>query len=276
MLYLLLAILSSATVSVLMRLSERKITNNLGMLAMNYVMCTLLSAAYAGFGALPAEGLAATAVMGAVNGVLYLVSFVLLQVNVQRNGVVLSTTFMKLGLLVTMVVSVCVYRESPNAAQILGFAMAVAAIVLINLRKGETSAGFKSGLLWLLLCGGMADAMSKIFEESGPGELSGLFLFFTFFTALILCGVVTLRNGQRVGKWEAVFGLMIGIPNFFSSKFLLRALADVPAVIAYPVYSVGGILAVTLAGVALFRERLERRQWAALGMILTALVLLNI
>lgn len=70
--------------------------------------------------------------------------------------------------------------------------------------------------------------------------------------------------------------MLIGIPNFYSSKFLLWALVDVPAVIAYPVYSVGTILVVTLAGVALFRERLEKRQWLALGMILTALVFLNI
>ena len=36
------------------------------------------------------------------------------------------------------------------------------------------------------------------------------------------------------------------------------------------------ILAVTVAGVACFRERLGRRQWLALGVILAALVLLNI
>lgn len=83
-------------------------------------------------------------------------------------------------------------------------------------------------------------------------------------------------KGQRVGKWEAIFGLLVGIPNFFSSKFLLRALEDVLAVVAYPVYSVGGILVVTLAGVMLFRERLEKKQWLGMAMILAALVLLNI
>ena len=46
--------------------------------------------------------------------------------------------------------------------------------------------------------------------------------------------------------------------------------------VAYPVYSVGGILLVTLAGVLLFRERLGKRRWVALGLILAALVLLNV
>lgn len=278
MLYLLLAIGSSAMVSIVMRLSQRKVTSNLGMLVMNYLMCTLLSAACAGFAGLftPGARLHVTAAMGVINGLLYLVSFVLLQVNVKRNGVVLSSTFMKLGLLVTMVVSVCFFHEVPDILQISGFVIAVAAIILINYRREKTDAAFRAGLIWLLLTGGMADAMSKIFEESGTADLSNAFLFYTFLTALVLCAVVTVLNGQRCGKWEIFFGLLIGIPNFFSSKFLLRALAAIPAVIVYPVYSVGGILAVTLAGVLLFREGLDKRQWAAMGLILASLVMLNV
>ena len=75
--------------------------------------------------------------------------------------------------------------------------------------------------------------------------------------------------------WEVLFGLLIGIPNFFSAKFLLGALKDIAAVIVYPVYSVATILVVTVTGVLAFREKLEKRQWMALGMILVALALLN-
>ena len=278
MLYLILAILSSAAVSIVMRLSDRKVTNNFGMLVMNYVMCSVLGALSAGWGSLFDPGdsrLAITTALGCGNGVLYLVSFVLLQVNVRRNGVVLSSTFMKLGLLVTMVVSVCFYGEMPDAMQAIGFVLAVGAIVLINYRKEKTNADFKMGLLWLLLCGGMADAMSKVYEETGlPYEPQ--FLFFTFATALVFCVLCMVAKGQRAGKWECLYGLIIGVPNFYSSKFLLRALEDVAAVIAYPVYSVASILVVTLAGVWLFREKLEKRQWIALLIILTALVLLNL
>ena len=164
MVSLILAIFSSAMVSIGMRLSEGKVRHNLGMLVMNYLMCTLLGAGLSG---LPESGWIVPGLMGCGNGILYLVSFVLFQVNVRRNGVVLSATFMKLGLLVTMVVSVCLYREIPGLWESLGFFLAVAAIILINRQKDTGTAGFKAGLLWLMLCGGMADAMSKIYEESG-------------------------------------------------------------------------------------------------------------
>jgi len=274
MLYLVLGFVSSAMVSIVMRLSEEKVRDNIGMLVMNYLMCTLLALGDTTVWKLGPE-LHITAALGVVNGVIYLTSFVMLQRSVRKNGVVLSATFMKLGLLVSIVISVCLFREVPSLLQAAGFAIAVAAIILINYKK-EAGGKFNMGLVWLLLCGGMADAMSKIYEEIGWAELAPNFLFFTFATALPFCFLLMVLQGQRVGKWEAVYGLLIGIPNFFSSKFLLRALESVPAVVAYPVYSVAAILIVTLTGVALFRERLEKRQWAALGLILAALVLLNV
>ena len=277
MIYLLLTIVSSALVSIVMRLSEYKVRGNIGMLAVNYLVCTLISGGYA-LGTWPVLGpqLHLTAGFGVVNGLLYLVSFVLLQVNVKRNGVVLSSTFMKLGLLVSLTVSVVFFREIPDALQILGFVLAVAAILLINYKKQETAAGFKSGLIWLLLCGGMGDSMSKIFGESGLAELEAQFLFFTFLTALTFCTVLMVLEGQKPGKWELLFGVLIAIPNYFSSKFLLGALEAVPAVIVYPVYSVGSILVVTVTGLLVFRERLTRQQWAGVAAILVALVLLNV
>ena len=81
---------------------------------------------------------------------------------------------------------------------------------------------------------------------------------------------------QRLCPADVLFGLLIGIPNYFSARFLLLSLSSVPAVAAYPTYSVGTIVLITLVGVLLFRERISRRQALALLMILAALALLNL
>ena len=277
MIYLVLAFCSSAMVSVLMRASDSKVKNSLGMLTVNYIVCALLAAMESGFRILPGEaGLGQAVAMGILNGGFYLGGFLLLRRNISRSGVVLSSTFMKLGLLVTVVISVVFFGEKPGLPQILGFALAVAAIVLVNGVPGKGSGAFRPGLLLLMVTGGMCDGMSKIYEETGPAALSEQFLFYTFFTALVLCLVLAAWKKQLPGKWEWIFGIGIGVPNFYACRFLLMSLSRVPGIIAYPVYSVAGILLVTLAGVALFRERLTRRQWVALGIILAALVLLNI
>ncbi len=278
MMNLILAICSSAAISLVMRLSSDKVRNNVSMLAVNYMTCLLLSALFTGpRGLLPRDGETIKALgMGVIHGVLFLAAFVSFQSSVRRNGMVLSAVFMKLGLLVPMVLSVFLFREMPGAAQIVGFVLALASIILINFEKGAASGGSMPELVGLLLLGGTADAMSKIFEELGPAHLSAQFLLYTFATALILCLCLVWVKGQRFTKWELLFGFVIGIPNFFSARFLLGALESLAAVIVYPAYSVAAMLLITLAGVVFFRERLKTRQWIALGMILLALALLNL
>lgn len=117
MLSLILAIASSALVSITMRLSGPKAKNGTAMLCVNYLMCLGLSWADGGFAPLlpQEEKLGLTLALGVLNGVLYLLGFVLLQRSIPKNGVVLSSTFMKLGLLVSILVSIVFFGELPSA-----------------------------------------------------------------------------------------------------------------------------------------------------------------
>lgn len=277
MLYLILAIATSAMIAVIMRISSGRVKGNISMFAANYLICLLLGAWYAGFQLFPlrSPGFSMTVGMGAVNGILYLAGFVLLQYNTRKNGVVLSSVFMKLGLLVPMVLSVFLFSEIPTPMQWLGFVLAVGAIILINYEKGTSFSSVRLPLVLMLLAGGCGDAMSKVFEVYGDPSQGDLFLFYTFVSAFMLCIVLILRKKERPDRYALLFGVVVGIPNFFSAKFLLMAVERLPAVIVYPTFSVGTILAVTLAGICLFHERLRRLQWAALTVILAALVLLN-
>lgn len=278
MVFLCLAVLSSCAISVIMRISAGKVTARLSMLSVNYLICALLGAAYAGFDLVCPEvaGFTTTLALGAVGGILFLVSFMLLQWNTARNGIVLSSVFMKLGLLVPILLSVLFFHELPTWLQIIGFCLALVAIVLINAKNQEDGSRFRWELLLLLLMGGGADAMSKVFEVLGPAALANQFLFYIFAVALVLCLALVICKKERPGLRELLFGAAIGIPNFFSSKFLLRSLADLPAVVVYPSFSIGTMLITTLAGVFFFKERLEKRQWLAMVVIIAALFLLNI
>lgn len=277
MLFLILSILSSSLVSVIMRLSNNHVQHNLGMLTVNYIACSVLAGFFCDFfHVIPTAQPLATLGFGLVNGVLFLAGFVLIQMNIQKNGVVLSSIFQKLGLLVTMVVSVVFYHEIPSLLQGAGFVLALAAIFVMNYQKENTNVGSKAALFAMLLACGTADAMSKVFAESGPAGQDAQFLFYTFFVDIFLCGALTAKKGQRIGLPELVYGTLIAFPNFFSTKFLLGALGRLPAVIVYPVYSVGSILTMTMAGLLLFHERPTRQQYIAIGIILVALVLLNV
>ena len=280
MFYLILAIACSSMVQIIMRLSTDRITNNMSLLAMNYVVCTFIAACYTGFGNLfpaAAPGLGTALGIGAAQGLLYLLAFIWLQMNNRRNGIVLSASFMKLGLLVPMAVSVFLFGEQPGTLHILGFALAIASIILINYEpRGTAQASFKLGLVSLLIIGGLGDVMAKLYQEWGSADLSAQFLFYTFAAALILSIGLLVWKKERPGKMELLFGTLVSIPNYFSSKFLLKALDQLDAVIVYPCYNVATICLATLAGLWIFHERLKRRQWIAIGIIIAALILLNL
>ena len=279
MIYLVLAVLASTMVSVVMRLSTGKVKNNMSMLAGNYLVCTLLAAANAGGKLLtPPDVLAGTIGMGIINGVLYLFAFLLLHYNMKRNGVVLASTFMKLGLLVSMAVSVIFFREMPGVIQWIGFIIAVGAIILINYEKGGDT-GASGGQMWLivlLVVAGLGDAMAKIFESFGDVAYSGQFFVYTFLTDLIACIVLALKAKEKPSMKEIGYGLALGVPNFFSARLLLKSIEHLPAVLVYPTVSVAIILVVTMVGMVFFKEKLKPRQLAGIAAILVALVLLNL
>jgi len=276
MIYLILAILSSMLISVLMRVSEKHAKNNVTMLAFNYLMCAVMAAFYTRGAQFTTEGLGFAAIIGIVSGALYLGSFMVLQWNIRKNGVVLPATFMRLGVIVPTVLAVVLFGEKPGVMQVIGVLIALAAIVIIQYNKGGEKSKATAGLIFLLLCGGVTDTTAKIYDHWGNPALESHYLLFIFIIALVLCIGVVMYKKQSVTMADAVFGMLIGIPNYFSARFLLLSLGAVPAVVAYPTYSVGTIVMITLAGLIIFREKLNRQRIIGLGMILCALVLLNV
>lgn len=269
MIYLILAILCSAGVSIFMRASEKYCQGHYGILLMNYVVCVLAGLILTGRGLTQTDGkgMPVTIVFGVVTGLLYCGSFILLQWNVRKNGVILSSTFMKLGVIVPAVLAVVWFGERPGWNQGLGFILAITAILMIHLEKGKirTEKAYTIGLLLLLLGGGLGDSMAKFYDVYGNPGLGSFFLMLSFLVSGIISGILVFRGGEKITKYEVLFGVLIGIPNYFSARFLLWALADIPAVITYPTYSIAAMALIGAAGVLMFREKLTKRQWGGIS-----------
>lgn len=278
MIYFLLSLLCSTLVSVVMRISEKHILNNLTMLACNYAACTVMAAACTGTLQLfpQVDGLSVALLLGFVSGILFLGAFVLLQWNIQQNGVSLPSTFMKLGVVVPTLLAITLLGETPTFVQIAGLVLVIVSILLIQGGKGQGRPVNYGGLIALLLVGGMASAMTKVYDFYGVPTLDNHFLFYNFNVAFLLCAALCLHQKQGLCLMDALFGLLIGIPNYLSTLFLLLSLETVPAMVAYPTSNVGCIVLVLLCGRVLFKERLTRRQLGCIGLILVALVLLNL
>ncbi len=281
MIYLIIAVIVSSLVAILMRLSEKHVTNNFAMFAANYFVCSLIAFLFTGNKNVfaPHEGLSFALILGLISGCLYLTCFVLLKQNIHRNGVMLASVFMKLGVLVPVIMAVLFFHEAPTAFQIVGFVLAVLAIVIIYMEPSGEKRGLTLTsllLLLLLLVSGLTESMANIYDKLGNAGIKDNFLFFNFATAFVLAVSVTVFGRKKITPKDILFGVMIGIPNYFCSRFLLLSLGSLPAFVVYPIYNVGAIVLIGIAGLFIFREKLSSRKAIGYGLIIAALILLNI
>lgn len=271
----------------MMRVGEGRAKNNISMLSVNYFICMILSVVYTGAGNLfqTGEGFSTAIGLGVINGFFYIASLILFQNSVKQNGVVLSSIFMKLGIMMPLIISIVLFKEMPTVIQIIGFVIAITAIILINLKEKSIDDGIsentgnkypvKIGLIFVLVGCGMADGMSKIYQELGTVRFEELFLVCTFVIAFLLSVILVKIKKQRYTQNELLYGALLGVPNYYSARFLLKALGEIPAVVAYPTFSIGTIAVITLTGVIAFKEKITKLQMVAIGLIAIAVVLLN-
>jgi len=303
MIYLLSAIFCSTAIALILKLGEERNCSRYVILSMNYVMAASISlwlvlkknllsnfsggspglllnqieSGYAGSdGFLSAESSALwSLVIGIPTGILYFLGFYYYQRSVRESGVGMAGSYAKMGILVPTVLSMVFWREFPGGFQWAGMILAVFAMILLNVSFGRknifTSA--KPALLLLFISCGVSEFTNKLFQRYAMLDMKDLFLLFVFLTALLV-SVFKIRT--KPGKAEIATGLAVGIPNFLASFFLIDALSVLPASVVFPVYSAGSIALICAGGRVFYREKLTRKELAAVSITVAALILINL
>ena len=286
--YLIIAVLSSASMAIVLKIFRNQKGNRYGIILGNYLTCVLLS-----FLLMPEKHALLspdpiTILCGIVAGVLFVAGLVSMQSSIAVNGAILTSAFSKLGLIVPLVISAVFFGDRIRILQIPGILLIFLSFWLILFDKDSIKkqhSGTASGrkpvlLLAVLLACGFADAMAKVFEHVGKREEDQLYFLILFAAAaLITCFLMYMeyrKTGKKLSGKEFLAGILVGIPNYFSSALLLQALTGLPSFVVYPCFCAGTLLLVTVIGAAFFRARPGKRAWAGLAVIVLALVLLNL
>lgn len=294
MLFLLLAVCSSASIALLFKLAERVKASGPVITTVNYLTAVAISGAMVLLWGPPFQiapplafvgqlshstalgSLSLAQWLGLLTGVLYLVSFVVYQKAIRQNGASLAGMCSKLGILLPMLISIVAWREYPGLLKWAGILLALFSIVIVNLEPGMGLRGWKASLLLTFFFTGFAEFMTKIYQRYGMEEYQNHFLLVVFATALLLSLVLLLRQKARPDVKSCLLGVAVGVPNLLSPFFLMKALASMPAAAVFPVYSAGSVAVILLGGFLFFRERLKTREKAAAVLTLCAMILVNL
>lgn len=301
MVFLLIAILCTTSLNVIFKVSESKNSNRYAVTSFNCLSAMIVSFIFiigqkvfdtswfsslfgefvgsvsSGVKLSSAASPAFAILLAIIGGIVTYICLYILQLSTARNGSAMTITFNKVGVMIPAILSVIFFREVPRPMQIIGVVIAILSIIMIYFKKEETSIiTLKLALFGTLFFGGFLDFISKIYEFYGTEQFQGLFVFYLYFFSTILAFTAMMKKDRKIKPSDVAFGLITGIPMQFISQFLLKALTTVPAFIVFPLYSVGAILLVNLINLLFFKEKLSKRQFAAIGMMIVATVFLNL
>ncbi len=297
MIDLLLAVACSLAIGVIFKVAARQGTDRLALLTVNYAAALLLAAA-----ALYAAPPSATAVapppglvaLGMTTGALFIAGFFTLAWATEVAGLSLAVAVMRVSVVIPFLASWLIWDERPTPAQGLGLIVAGIAFFLIARREpvapsadvarrpSADAPGRVVLVLGLLfLAGGLVDVSMKTFDEvyAAVAERDA-FLVFVFGVAFTIGLGLVLRRGVRMGLWPTraawLWGAGLGLVNYGSAVFILRAIRQLSGPVVFPVNNVALMIGAALLGVLVWQERLSRRNWAGLGLAAVALVLLGL
>ncbi|PXW91811.1 multidrug transporter EmrE-like cation transporter [Streptohalobacillus salinus] len=303
MFYLLLAIICSASIALIFKYTETRQTNRYVITSANYFIAfttTIVMMMTKGllndfsldvdflsaFSAVvnsdnvllsPASSILWALMIGSVAGVFFFLSFLYYQKSVRENGVGLSGTIAKLGILIPMIFSIIIWQELPTMIQWIGIVLALISILIVNLSPESLERfDLKPTLLLLFVFGGIAEFSNKIYQKYALNDYKDVFLFAIFFIAFIISTTYAYKKQGDLRKRDIITGFLVGIPNLFSSYFLILALDTLKTSVVFPIYSAGSIVLITIGGFVLFNETIKRKNKVAIALTIVALILINL
>lgn len=302
MLYLLIAIISSSTIAFLFKFAENRQMNPYVVTTANYFIAGIISifmifnnhllrnlnkgtsfliewkllqtdnlsffsprnSIYWGIG------------IGLISGIFFFFSFLYYQISVKKNGVALSGTFSKLGILIPMIFSIFLWQEYPSTIQWVGISLSLLSILIVNLSfQSVKKFSFNKTIFLLFVFGGLAEFSNKIYQKYALNDYKAIFLLGIFLSAFLISFFYTKNQKEEYKLKELLTGFAVGIPNLFSSYFLILVLEKLPASIVFPIFSAGTIVFINIGSYFIFKENMSHKNKFAILLVIIALLLIN-
>ena len=278
--YLIATILFQAVFSQLQKWFVRRRSDVLLVAFVNYLVAALVAAAYLGWrpaGAFPP----ALVITGVLAGVSYSLGLMVGFWAVRVAGVLLAGAANRLAVVMPTVLSIFIWSEIPNAYQTAALVLIGAALAVLSASRApagvpDTGRTMAWALLAVFLISGVSRTMAKVFHEQGLDHLKVQYVLVLYTTATLFCGILCRGRWGRINRDVLAAGAGLGLCNVLGNLAVLAALERLPGIVVFPVVSSGGLVAVSLMGMALWGERLDRLGAAGMALTLAALVLMGL
>ncbi len=274
-LFVISSVFCSLCVAHVLRYAKKHFSSVILVITVNYAIAALVALFQANLVGLSIF----TLISGCITGLLFIANFYIYAESVKENGIGASVAAMRTSLIIPVGSSVLFFSEKLALQEILAGFIIVISLYLLQNKSVVTSKSQQKNRAWLLIIlfvlSGLADFSAKVFQENKSGlENPYTFMFIIFTVAFITGFFFLLKDKRTIQQREILTGIALGIPNLFSSIFLIQALAQLPAVLVYPFANIAVIVFGTLLGYFYWKDKLQQKQWLGIGLAVSALIIL--
>jgi drug/metabolite transporter (DMT)-like permease len=215
-------------------------------------------------------------------GVLFGIVFNLIAHGTQKIGISITSVANKISLIIPVAVGIWWFNEPSDIVKVAGLAIALPAIYFSTVTGGKLNIDKK--YIWLLLFifmgQGIADTTFKVAQVNCVNEVNSPSFFALIFFASGLTGAIfvvirLLRKQTKIQMKNILWGILVGIPNYFTLHFFFKALEDMDASQVYPLVNMGVIVFLAFIGLFFFREKLSGNNWIGILLALIAIGLIT-
>jgi drug/metabolite transporter (DMT)-like permease len=217
-------------------------------------------------------------------GLLLPVLFVILAVSVRQSGIVRTDIAQRLSLFIPIIASFLLFDEKITALKVIGIVLGFMAIVCTIpwQKKHKNKRASSNAWIYLLVVFagiGVIDVLFKRIAAFKPVSYnSSLFIVFVLAFVFSLIGLLyqVLTKKMRFSWPHILIGWVLGIANFGNILFYLKAhqaLANHPSTV-FSAMNIGVIVAGTLTGLIIFKEKLSLLNKAGIVIAIIAIVVI--
>jgi uncharacterized membrane protein len=212
-------------------------------------------------------------------GTLFIIVFNFYAFGTQKAGIAITTVANKMSLIIPVCAAFILNpeKENLNYLIIISLLLTLIGIYLSSTKGGKL--GFDKKYLWIIILVFVGQGISDlIFANFAPKKSSYSFFMTIFFIAslsgIIIHKVKSIKTKTSFHVKNLFWGVIFGIPNFFSLVFFLEALKTIEHSIVFPLVSMGVIISSSLLGMLLFNEKISKTNWIGILLSVCAISLL--
>jgi len=217
-------------------------------------------------------------------GALFVSIFFVMAMTAQKNGVSVTSIAGKMSVVVPVVFGIILYNESVTFLKIVGIIMALIAVYLSSVKEEKSEKNGTLLLPILLFIGsGTIDTLLKYIQENYvsdedvsifSGSLFGIAGAFAFFILVIK----TIKKREAFGYKNIIAGIILGIPNYYSIIFLIKALQNknFESSTLFTINNVAIVVVSTLVGLFFFKEKFSIKNRIGVAMAILGIILVTI